>query len=124
MNNNNVNKVPVQEPCSNISKDCTIPKELYDKLVYLGIIDTSGIRNHNVGKSNYSAHLIQPWAIWLDYPNLTPWDDDVIKRILRDKEEPGMTWIQSRALDYEKIIHICRERLRQLDIANNTELLF
>ena len=38
MNNNNVNKVPVQEPCSNIIKDCTIPKELYDKLIYLGII--------------------------------------------------------------------------------------
>ena len=67
-----------------------ISDELYAKLEYLGIID-NGVRNHNVGKSNYSKKTIQPWAIWLDYPELTGWDDDIIKRVLRVKEETGMS---------------------------------
>jgi hypothetical protein len=44
----------------------------------------------------------------LDYPELTSWDDDIIKRVLRTKEGT------SREEDYEKIIHDCEERLRQL----------
>lgn len=86
-----------------------IDKELYDKLKYLGIIDNSKTRDHNVGKSNYSKHTIQPWAIWLDYPNLTSWDHDIMKRVLREKEG------DSKELDYEKIKHICDERLRQIE---------
>ena len=42
-------------------------------------------------------------------------EDDIVKRILRIKEEEGMTKEQSRKLDYEKIIHICQERIRQID---------
>jgi len=65
------------------------------------------VRNHNVGTSDYSKHKIQPWDIWEEY-NLNPWDADIIKRILRNKEG------DSRELDYEKIIHVCQERIRQI----------
>lgn len=66
------------------------------------------VRSYNVGQSDYSKHKIQPWDIWLEY-NLNPWDADIIKRILRTKET------DSRKLDYEKIIHIAKERIRQID---------
>ena len=86
-----------------------ISDALYSKLRYLGIInENDSTRNHNVGKSDYSAHIIQPWSIWLDW-NLNPWDADIIKRVLRTKED------EPRSMDYEKIIHICEERLRQID---------
>ena len=64
-------------------------------------------RHYNVGTSDYSNHKIQPWDIWLEY-NLNPWDADIIKRVLRNKQG------DSRILDYEKIIHVCKERIRQL----------
>ncbi len=64
-------------------------------------------RAHNVGQSDYSQHNIQPWDIWLEY-RLNPWDADIIKRVLRKK--PG-----ERRLDYEKIKHVCDERIRQID---------
>jgi hypothetical protein len=64
-------------------------------------------RDHNIGESNYAKHKIQPWDIWLEY-QLDPWDADIIKRVLRDK--PGQ-----RRLDYEKIKHVCDERIRQID---------
>lgn len=66
------------------------------------------VRSYNVGQSDYAKHKIQPWDIWLEY-NLNPWDADIVKRILRTKET------DSRKLDYEKIIHIAKERIRQLD---------
>lgn len=71
------------------------------------------IRAYNVGKSNYSKHKIQPWDIWEDY-HLNPWDADIVKRILREKEEEGMTPEEARMLDYEKIIHICKKRIQQI----------
>lgn len=86
-----------------------ISDELYSTLEYLGIID-NGVRNHNVGKSNYSERLIQPWTIWLSYPELTSFDHDILKRVLRTKDG------DSRRMDYEKIIHICEERIRQIDV--------
>lgn len=46
-------------------------------------------------------HKIQPWDIWIEY-KLNPFDADIVKRILRVKEEEGMTKEQSRKLDYEK----------------------
>lgn len=66
------------------------------------------VRAYNVGASDYAEHRIQPWDIWYEY-KLNPWDADIVKRILRTK--PG-----ERRLDYEKIIHICLERIRQLDL--------
>lgn len=84
-----------------------IDKKLYDKLAFLGIIPNE-VRNRNIGSSNYSEHTIQPYSIWLDW-NLNPWDADIVKRVLRSKQG------DSRRLDYEKIIHICQERIRQIN---------
>lgn len=88
-----------------------IPIELYNTLDYLGLLPNS-VRDHNIGESDYSKHLIQPWAIWLSY-NLNPWDADIVKRVLRDKST------DPRIQDYEKIIHICQERIRQLQTKEN-----
>lgn len=86
------------------------------KLTELGILTLvdEDCRSYNVGNSNYSTHIIQPWAIWQDY-KLNPWDADIVKRILRTKQESGMSEKDARILDYEKIIHICKERIRQLN---------
>ena len=65
-------------------------------------------RSHNLGASDYSKYKIQPWDIWLEY-SLNPWDADIIKRVLRSKKT------DARRLDYEKIIHVCQERIRQID---------
>ena len=89
-----------------------ISDELYQRLDRLGLIPNE-VRNNNVGKSDYSKHTIQPWSIWIDY-ELNPWDADIVKRTLRTKEEPGMSAIEARIMDYDKIEHICRERKRQL----------
>ncbi|WAX10535.1 hypothetical protein BV283P1_00035 [Phocaeicola phage BV283P1] len=70
--------------------------------------DKDDVRSYNVGASDYAKHDIQPWDIWREY-NLNPWDADIVKRVLRTKETDG------RRLDYEKIIHICKERIRQID---------
>lgn len=94
-----------------VNPQVKIDKSLYDELKYLGITrdhTTKDVRSFNIGKSNYSKHLIQPWTIWLEY-NLNPWDADIIKRVLREKEDTP------RKEDYEKIIHICQERIRQID---------
>jgi len=88
--------------------------EFEKRLEQLGIIDNTGIRDGNIGNSNYSEHIIQPWSIWIDY-NLNAWDADIIKRVLRTKKEPGIPERDSRIMDYNKIIHICNERIRQLN---------
>lgn len=85
---------------------------LAKRLIYLGIIPDLS-REYNIGTSDYSKHVIQPWSIWLDY-NLDPWDADIVKRVLRTKIEPGSSLNESRILDYKKIIHVCEEKLRQL----------
>lgn len=96
-------------------------KEIIEQLVKLGILkDSNSNRNYNIGKSNYAKHIIQPWSIWQEY-NLNAWDADIIKRILREKEESGLSKTESRIMDYEKIIHICKERIRQL---NNDKISF
>ena len=93
-----------------------IDDKLYAKLKYLGIInENNNTRSYNIGSSNYSDHIIQPWTIWLDYPELTAWDDDIIKRVLRNK------FGESRKQDYEKIIHICQERIRQIETQIGTK---
>lgn len=97
-----------------------INDELYAELKQLGIInEESDVRSHNVGMSDYSKHVIQPWSIWIDY-NLNPFDADIVKRVLRTKENTP------RKEDYEKIIHICQERIRQIEnrsfsITNNID---
>ena len=97
----------------------TIDWKLYKELKRLGIIHADvnevDIRSFNVGNSDYSKHIIQPWSIWIDYPELTSWDHDVIKRVLRTKQG------NSRLMDYEKIIHDCQERIRQLKLEQEYE---
>ena len=88
-----------------------IDVETYNALMRLGILDTS-VRAYNRGKSDYSKHIIQPWSIWIDY-DLNAFDADIVKRVLREKED------DPRRLDYEKIIHICEERIRQIDCEEN-----
>lgn len=83
-----------------------ISDKLYHQLKRLGIIDAD-TRSHNVGASDYSKHLFQPWVAWIEY-NLNAFDADILKRVLRTKEG------EDRITDYEKIIHICQERIRQL----------
>lgn len=97
------------EPVAN--PQVSIDWNLYKELKRLGIIHdhlgNSDPRTFNVGASDYCKHLIQPWTIWQAY-DLNAWDADIIKRVLRTKDG------ESRELDYEKIIHDCEERLRQL----------
>ena len=111
-----LNNTIIQESEPTGNPQVKIDWDLYKILKYLGIIrdhTEEDIRSFNIGKSNYSKHLIQPWTIWLDYPELTSWDHDIIKRVLRTKEgEP-------RETDYEKIIHDCQERLRQIKEERN-----
>lgn len=66
------------------------------------------VMSYNVGSSDYSKRRIQPWDIWEEY-KLNPWDADIIKRVLRTKVG------DSRKLDYEKIIHICKKRIDQIE---------
>lgn len=84
-----------------------ISDELYEQLDKLGIIPNE-VRSGNEGNSNYAEHLIQPWVLWLEW-HLNPWDADIVKRVLRTKKG------DTRMLDYKKIIHICQERIRQIE---------
>lgn len=70
-------------------------------------------RDYNVGSSNYAAMKIQPWDVWRAW-SLNPWDADIVKRIARTKNIPGMSIQEARLEDYEKIIHNCKERISQL----------
>lgn len=70
--------------------------------------NSEDVRTYNVGNSDYAKHKIQVWDIWKEY-NLNPFDADIVKRVLRNKAG------ESRKMDYEKIIHVCKERIRQLD---------
>lgn len=92
-----------------------IPIELYNMLDYLGLLPNS-VRDHNIGESDYSKHPIQPWTIWLAYPNINPWDADIVKRVLRDKST------EPRIQDYKKIIHNAQERIRQIQTKEKLKL--
>lgn len=91
-------------------------KKEIEHLLNLGILKTTekSCQDYHIGKSDYSTHVIQAWNIWKEY-NLNPWDADIVKRVLRIKEEPGKSKEDARIMDYEKIIHVCRERIRQLE---------
>jgi hypothetical protein len=99
---------PEEAQVSDTVNSRLLDEDTYNAFRRLGILDTS-VRSYNRGASDYSLHIIQPWTIWQDY-NLNPWDADIVKRILRTKQG------DSRRLDYEKIIHICEERIRQIDM--------
>lgn len=86
-----------------------ISDELYAKLDILGLLPND-VRSSNVGNSDYSDQFIQAWTLWQAYPNLTPCDYDILKRVLRTKKG------ETRRSDYEKIVHDCQERIRQIDV--------
>lgn len=88
-----------------------ISDELYSTLDKLGMLFDE-VHSKNIGKSDYSKHFIQPWHIWICY-NLNPWDADIVKRVLRTKEG------EERRIDYEKIMHVCEERIRQIKCQEN-----
>ena len=83
-------------------------KEEENKMPKEAVPMAEDIRDYNIGESDYSKHKIQPWDIWIEY-KLNPFDADIVKRVLRHKKT------DSRKMDYEKIIHICKERIRQID---------
>lgn len=95
----------------------TLNEYTIKRLIELGVLktDVHSCRDNHVGKSDYSYKIIQPWTLWMEY-KLNAWDADIVKRILRTKEEAGMTPEEARKLDYQKIIHDAQERIRQLDI--------
>lgn len=99
-------------------------KKEIEHLLNLGILKTTekSCQDYHIGKSDYSTHVIQPWNIWREY-NLNPWDADIVKRVLRIKEEPGKSKEDARIMDYEKIIHICNERIRQLEADKQSQKL-
>lgn len=83
-----------------------IPNELYNQLNYLGLIP-SDERAYNVGGSDYSRQLLQPWSIMLAYKGSHNYLElDVVKRILRSKSA------DSRLLDLQKCKHILDELIR------------
>lgn len=77
--------------------------------VTLGVSD---VRSFNIGNSDYAEHKIQPWDVWIAY-RLNPFHADMVKRLLRTKAEGGMSLLEARRLDYEKIKHIAMECKRQ-----------
>lgn len=90
--------------------------DLLKRFLDSGLPDTPPelpVRDHNVGDSDYAEHVIQVWDIWKEY-NLNAFDADIVKRVLRKKAT------DSRKMDYEKIIHVCQERIRQIDEERNT----
>ena len=114
-------KVLSNEMCKDDCKCKQISARLYKELERLGIIDNSGVRNDNAGTSNYSKHFIQPWTIWIDYPELNSWDHDIVKRVLRQKVDAGYSEAEQRKLDYKKIIHDCEECIRQIEVTEKQE---
>lgn len=91
-------------------KSCAdLCKKPFEDAPPVTVTDAVDPLSYNVGESDYAQHPIQPWHIWLEY-KLNPWDADIVKRVLRTKAG------NSRKLDYQKIIHCCQERIRQLDL--------
>lgn len=74
--------------------------------------ELNDVRSYNCGASDYSKHKFQSWSFWILF-RLNPWDADLTKRVLRIKKSDG------RLLDYQKCVHICRERIRQFQNNEN-----
>ena len=76
------------------------------------VLGVSDVRSFNIGNSDYAEHKIQPWDVWIAY-RLNPFHADMVKRLLRTKAEGGMSPLEARRLDYEKIKHIAMECKRK-----------
>ena len=71
------------------------------------------VRNYNCGQSDYAKHRFQAWEFWIKYKINNGFDCDLVKRTLRSKQT------DPRVLDYKKMIHICLERIRQIQNNEN-----
>lgn len=95
-----------------------IKKDFFKAFKYINnICQKQTHRNYNIGSSNYAEMNIQPWDIWKDW-KLDPWDADIVKRISRTKKIEGKSFAEARIEDYEKIKHICDEKISQLKEIN------
>ena len=106
--------VPLCKEVKGVQPSNTFLDDIAQNTKELAKADTIEVRNKNVGNSNYATYKIQPWDVWLEY-DLNPWDADIVKRVLRKKHDATMSPDEHRVLDYNKIIHICQERIRQLE---------
>lgn len=95
----------VEEYQELLSKAASGPSKVFEKDAPDG--SDLNARDYNVGKSDYASFRTQPWDLWKEY-NLNPWDADIVKRVLRTKED------SPRVEDYKKIMHVCQERIAQL----------
>lgn len=118
-----VDKIPQQlismlEPWSmEYIQRLDILRRLYEDASLEHFDPKTNTRSRHVGDSNYSENKIQPWDIWIEY-SLNPWDADIVKRILRKKVVTGRSEDEMRIEDYEKIQHICQERIDQIKNGN------
>ena len=55
-----------QEPNADTVNSRLLGEDTYKALIRLGVLETS-VRSYNIGSSDYSRHIIQPWTIWQDY---------------------------------------------------------
>lgn len=94
------------KPKSTVNKEPVLVKDTTAETASTSVA-VEDVRSYNVGSSDYATKKIQPWDIWIEY-NLNPFDADIVKRILRTKKGEAPTE------KYEKIIHVCKERIRQL----------
>ena len=79
-------------------------------------------RTFNVGDSDYASKKIQPWDVWRAW-ELNPWDADIVKRICRTKPVKDEDPRQSRIREYEKIKHVCDERICQFKEEIEVEMM-
>lgn len=114
--NTNIDRILAEFPhTKHVNVDILYRKSLKKKLLKLfksnentTEASKNSIRSYNIGESDYSKRSIQPWDIILMY-NLNFFDGSILKYLLRKK------FTEPREKDYEKIIHYCQERLRQIE---------
>lgn len=94
-----------------------ISDDVFNQLLLIGVIDSTGNipenRQINIGTSDYSDFLIQPWSYIQDH-NMDYLHGDIVKRITRNK--PG-----TEKEDLLKIKHICDEIIRRIDAKSSIE---
>lgn len=109
-NVSNDTKLNLIESCGLTSKEFIETVRKGNNLTYKEFKrENECVRSYNVGNSDYAKHKIQPWDVWLNH-SLNPWEGDIVKRVIRRKKG------QNRREDFEKIIHIAQELIRQIDM--------
>ncbi len=65
--------------------------------------------SYNIGESNYSEHLLQPWDI-IDAYQLNYYEGNIIKYLLRTKD--------NRVEDLSKLIHYAQKEIANIERMN------